>query len=285
MFDWKLYEPKFDYKSTFDDHDTPWVGHTFFAYDLVRNLQPKKLVELGTFKGTSFYSFAQAAKDANLDTELFAVDTWEGDPQAGLLYGDKTYHFVIDNLRTHYIKLNTRLLRMTFAKAAKEFEANSIDVLHIDGLHTYEAVNEDYQTWKNKVKDSGVIIFHDIKVADFGVWKVWEQAKKDNKDGSFLEFEHNFGLGVLFKKNCAIQFDNKSLVNTIIAYYKNQAANQNLLIQTKELEEKLVNLDNKIVSQRDELKVLSEANNSLTSSLNMIHNSRPYKLLKAIKVL
>lgn len=225
MKKWKFYDPFFEYKEVFEDSKTPWAGHIFFAYDLVRNVEPDVLVELGTFKGTSFYSFSQAVKDANLNTKLFAVDTWEGDPQAGLLYGDKSYHFVVDNMRRFYPKVNARLLRKSFVEASKEFKKNSIDILHIDGLHTYEAVKEDYDTWKDKVKENGIIIFHDIKVADFAVWKVWEEAKADNKKGTYIEFEHNHGLGVLFKNECPFFSDSETQIGSVIKYYATQSEN------------------------------------------------------------
>lgn len=282
MSEWKFFEPKFEYKKDFEDYDTPWAGHIFFAYDLIRNLEPKNLVELGTFKGTSFYSFSQAVKDASLKTELFAVDTWEGDPQAGLLYGDKTYHFVIDILRKYYGKQNTRLLRKTFLEASKEFKANSIDVLHIDGLHTYEAVKEDYETWKGKVKDSGVIIFHDIKVADFAVWKVWEEAKKDNKEGTFIEFEHNFGLGVIFKKGCGIQITDESLKNALIAYYKTKAENFYLKSDLEKKEALNKSLNELQENLKHNFEVLTEKALQMEKRLSRITNSKLYKIKKKV---
>jgi hypothetical protein len=195
---WKTYNPKFDYKDDLNDELLPWVGHIHFGYDLVANMQPKTIVELGTFKGTSLFSFAQAVKDMSLDTTIYAVDSWVGDEHAGF-YGDEIYQNVVDITRRHYARQKVRLVRKYFDDAVSDFEDKSINILHIDGLHTYEAVLNDFQKWSPKVSDDGIILFHDIFVADFGVWKVWEEIQKQFPQYLFIELKNNYGLGIIFK--------------------------------------------------------------------------------------
>ena len=194
---WKYHQPKFEYEEKLQDTGYPWSGHRLFAYDFVRNFKPKTIVELGTHWGTSFWSFCQAVKDEDLLTELFAIDTWKGDEHAGF-YGNEVFEKVKEIQKKYYKDLKINLLRKTFDEAISDFEDKSIDLLHIDGLHTYEAVKHDFENWISKVKDDGVIIFHDIFVNqnDFGVYKLWEELKKKYKT---IEFYHSFGLGVLFK--------------------------------------------------------------------------------------
>jgi len=196
---WKYYDPKFEYEEAFQDAGWPWAGHKFFAYDLTRNFKPEVIVELGTHKGTSLFSFCQAVKDGKIDSVLFAVDTWKGDDQAGF-YDKDVYKEVEDVRKKYYGDLKINLFRTTFDEASKDFKENTIDLLHIDGLHTYKAVKHDFTNWLSKVKDDGIIIMHDIseKHDDFGVYKLWDEIKKKHET---LEFHHSHGLGIMFKKN------------------------------------------------------------------------------------
>jgi predicted O-methyltransferase YrrM len=193
---WKYHNPVFEYEETLNDTGWPWAGHKYFAYDLIANLKPKRVVELGTHRGTSLFAFCQAAKDHLLETEIVAVDAWKGDEQAGF-YDENVFQEVNEIKDNYYSRINVKLLRKTFDEAANEFEEDSIDILHIDGLHTYEAVKHDFENWCPKINDSGIIIFHDIEVGenDFGVYKLWENLKEKF---STIEFYHSFGLGVLF---------------------------------------------------------------------------------------
>jgi hypothetical protein len=84
-----------------------------------------------------------------------------------------------------------------FDAAASCFEDQSIDLLHIDGYHTYDAVRNDFETYISKMSRDGVIIFHDTCVHErgFGVWRFWEELRQ--KYPSF-NFKHGHGLGIIY---------------------------------------------------------------------------------------
>ena len=171
-----------------------WVEHEPMVPVLVKLLQPRTFVELGTFAGDSYMMFCQSVAHFGLGTKCTAVDTWAGDAHTGA-YGETLY----ENLRNaHDPKYGSfsRLLRADFDTAAKEFPEKSIDLLHIDGYHTYEAVKHDYDTWLPKMSDRGVILFHDtiVRDKDFGVWKFWAEVVQGRPN---INIPYGFGLGIL----------------------------------------------------------------------------------------
>jgi hypothetical protein len=151
-------------------------------------------VELGSFRGTSYCAFCQAVKQLDVGTKCFAVDTWGGDAHSGSLDP-----LVFDLLKSHhdprYGHFST-LLRKTFDEATADIADGSVDLLHIDGLHTYEAVRHDFETWLPKLSDRAIVLFHDtnVKALDFGVWKFWSEVIPHYPH---FEFLHGYGLGVL----------------------------------------------------------------------------------------
>jgi hypothetical protein len=173
-----------------------WSGHLPFARDLIASLRPRLLVELGTHYGESYFGFCQSVAETGSPCKCYAVDTWRGDPHAGE-YGNEVYDEVERyNLEWHHSF--SYLLRTTFDDAVSKFLDETIDLLHIDGLHTYAAVKRDWDTWFDKVAPGGIVLFHDIAVrhVDFGVWKLWEEISP--KFDSF-EFHHSYGLGLIRK--------------------------------------------------------------------------------------
>ncbi|HZC05846.1 MAG TPA: class I SAM-dependent methyltransferase [Ktedonobacterales bacterium] len=172
-----------------------WTQHIPFGMLLIDLLRPRLVVELGTHMGASYCAFCQAVTELGLGTRCVAVDCWEGDPQAGK-YGPE----VLEDLQAHhdprYGDFST-LMRSSFDDAVSAFADGSIDLLHIDGLHAYEAVKHDLETWLPKMSSRGVIILHDIaeRQPTFGVWRLWDELKQTYPH--HLEFEHGHGLGLV----------------------------------------------------------------------------------------
>jgi hypothetical protein len=181
-----------------------WLGHLPFARDLIGSLRPSTLVELGTHYGESYFGFCQSVVESGVRCTCHAVDTWKGDEHAGR-YGEEVFADVQEYNNKHYASFSG-LLRMTFDQALTRFEDNCLDLLHIDGLHTYDAVAHDVQAWLPKVRPGGVMLLHDVEVRqnDFQVWRVWEELEA--KFPTFT-FRHHAGLGVLRKPGASADRD------------------------------------------------------------------------------
>jgi hypothetical protein len=171
-----------------------WTGHVPFAAWIIEKAEPRVFVELGTHAGASYMGFCQAVHDLALATQCYAIDTWAGDEHAGH-YGEEVY----TTLKQHHDPAYggfSRLMRMSFDDALSCFSDESVDLLHIDGLHTYEAVRHDFESWLPKLSSRGIVLFHDISERErgFGVWRLWEEVRSSYPSFSF---PHAHGLGVL----------------------------------------------------------------------------------------
>ena len=172
---------------------TSAYGHAPFFFWLFNALSPRCAVELGSANGYTFFVFCQAVSLNN--ASVYAIDTWRGDINTGL-YGEEIYQSVCLNLKTHFTEVDAHLVRSTFDKAAPDFPDSSVDLLFIDGCHTYDAVKSDYETWRSKMSDRGVMVFHDTAVIaeNFGVHQFWKEITQAIPG---FEFNHDHGLGVL----------------------------------------------------------------------------------------
>jgi hypothetical protein len=193
MFDWAA--PLFELPARLPPSAPSWAGHIPFLFLLFNLARPRYYVELGVMQGTSFFAACEAAKRYETGAHCIGIDTWLGDPH--------TYHYtdgnaIFDDLKEFLANRypSAELIRSTFDEASPRFPDQTIDLLHIDGYHTYEAVSHDFAHWQRKLSDHSIVIFHDIVVRkrDFGVWKFWAEIRQKYR---FLEFQHSHGLGVL----------------------------------------------------------------------------------------
>jgi len=174
--------------------NSAWLEHVPFAMFLIDIARPKLLVELGTHSGISYCAFCQSVKGLDTDTRCYAVDTWEGDEHAGYYPPD-----VLAELRSyHDVRYSgfSQLVQTTFDRAVEQFGDGTIDLLHIDGYHSYNEVKHDFENWREKLSEQAIVLFHDTaeRGADFGVWKLWEELRENYPS---FEFYHGHGLGVL----------------------------------------------------------------------------------------
>jgi glycosyltransferase involved in cell wall biosynthesis len=277
-----------------------WAGHLPFAAWVIQEISPKIFVELGTHSGNSYFSFCQSVLEAGISTKCNAVDTWHGDEHAER-YSEDVFDKVNAHNAEHYAGFS-RLLRMTFDDAVTCFADESIELLHIDGLHTYEAVRHDFETWLPKLAPGAVVIFHDTRVCerDFGVWRLWEELQA--RYPSNLEFVHSHGLGVLQLNNAP---DDKRLEwlqpNSpeklrLINYFAALGSRQverfelnelkqhtaNLTQAVAEREGQIVNLNQAVAERDGQIVNLNQAVAERDGQLAALYNSRSWRITRPL---
>lgn len=174
-----------------DTPATAWYGHRKFAENLVRFLNPKVIVDLGVDWGYSTFSFAIPRIG-----HTYGVDNFTGDDFVGTDELRKKYDFVMMKREKLHLQDNLTLIEGDFTDVAQTWD-KTIDILHIDGIHKYEDIKRDFETWSKFVTDDGIILLHDTCVEslnsrDYGVKKFFDEL-----DMPKFTFTHCYGLGVI----------------------------------------------------------------------------------------
>ena len=259
-----------------------WEGHRDFAYDLVNFVKPKRIVELGSQYGCSLFTFCQSVLENHLDTEINAVDFWSGDIEAEDS-GEDVFKIVKKTVDEYFKNLHVSLFQMSFDQAVDKFENESIDLLHIDGFHTFDAVDHDFKTWLPKLKKDGIILFHDVySPIDQGSCDHWAHIKEEYD--KWFEFKHSCGLGILFPKGDAWynKIQNTDFEERCHDLYYYRALYEYTDIRFKELSEnykkryEAICNQSKMIDERDatiksQAKLIDDKDNAIKSQTELIN--------------
>jgi predicted O-methyltransferase YrrM len=119
------------------------------------------IVEIGSWKGRSTAWLAAGARIAG--AKVYAVDPHVGsreDPTAATLAEFRA------NLARVSLDEQVEPLVMTSADASRAIDG-PVELLFIDGDHSYEAVRQDAALWLPKLVDGGTVMFHDVGAAGY----------------------------------------------------------------------------------------------------------------------
>ena len=129
-------------------------------------------VEIGSYCGKSTCFIGQACKENK--SKLITIDHHKGseEQQLGELYFDaevydeklgrvNTLPLLEKNLAEFDLEDVVKPLVMDSISASKIVE-NNADLIFIDGSHTFESAESDYELWKNKIKKGGTLAIHDV---------------------------------------------------------------------------------------------------------------------------
>ncbi len=264
--------PSYSFFPRYLSGQSAWASHTPFGYDLVKALAPATLVEIGTRNGDSFLSFCQSVQDHGLSTQCYSVNHWKGEEQTR--GADELQTVQVDAYRAAHYSSFAFAAQSDYASASQQFDDGSIELLHIDGLHRYETISRDFDTWFPKVKNGGVILVHDIlrhSGADpksLGAGKFWEETQKKF---TAYQLNHGLGLGILVKgSNPRIEeWLSQATGSESKHYYAHRGMDLTIIAEAKDQAQMIQRRDESIRTLQSEL---HEANVGISDHARLLAN-------------
>jgi predicted O-methyltransferase YrrM len=166
--------------------------------EIVKELEPKTILEIGTFDGGTLFLFSRIADP---EATVISVDLPGGgypEWKKPLLEGFAKNGQKIKLLRANSHSKET----IDLVKAA--LGNRLIDFLFIDGDHTYEGVKMDFKMYSPLVRAGGIIAFHDIvkhpPETGCRVNTLWNEIKNNYEYFEIIEdIKQNWaGIGVIY---------------------------------------------------------------------------------------
>lgn len=143
-----------------------------FIREEASETEPSLIVEVGSWKGKSTAFAATEIIWSNKPITMYAIDTWEGSDEEAhkvdkYIQDGTLFPLFMANLQPVWAweDLNERhilkALRGDSSTLANTFLDNSIDLLVLDGDHSFDGVRKDITAYWPKVKQGGTIVFDD----------------------------------------------------------------------------------------------------------------------------
>jgi len=129
--------------------------HPCEAEKLPELAQGRVCLEVGAFEGYSTWLMAQTA------VSVFSVDTFQANTAGTVQMDELTtldkYKRTIEGLPNVDYYIGTSALYAATARRDKQ----EYDLIFLDADHSYEAVKQDIALWWPRLKDGGIMAFHD----------------------------------------------------------------------------------------------------------------------------
>jgi len=122
--------------------------------------------EIGVSRGR----FARKIHEIVAPRQFHLIDPWAHQVESGYVADlnnvaqaeqDERYHSVLKLFDQQIADGSVIVHRAYSSIAAKEIPDKSLDLIYIDGDHTYEAVRSDLALYSEKITDTGLILGHD----------------------------------------------------------------------------------------------------------------------------
>lgn len=165
----------------------------------VRQLQPQTVLEIGTARGGTLFLWTRLAKD---DATIVSIDLPNGKFGGGYSsrWGSIYQRFAKSTQKLCLLRENSHDSQ-TRLKAEQLFGGKPVDLLFIDGDHTYEGVKQDWELYSPLVRPGGMIVFHDIagNYEDTQVKRLWDAIKPGLKHKEYaVDPQGYYGIGIIY---------------------------------------------------------------------------------------
>lgn len=144
-----------------EDKVLPFAESDFFVNQkplakLIQSKNIKNAVEVGAWFGKSTIFIANLLPPEGV---VYAVDSWIGYPKEQYKITKNVYQQFLSNIIHSKLTESICPLRMTSISASKVFKnyCDFIDLIYIDGDHSYYSVYSDLAAWKPHLSPNGVI--------------------------------------------------------------------------------------------------------------------------------
>lgn len=152
-------------------------------------LNPKRIVEIGSFYGATLWNFIQNCPELE---KIVAIDLpipMTDGRWSQMLWSRALWKHWSDRIVD--MKGNSHL-KETHTALKEELNGQQIDLLFIDGDHSSDGVRADYEMYKEFVRPGGLIAFHDCNVYP-GIRSLTNELKEGNIT---YEISHPSGWGI-----------------------------------------------------------------------------------------
>jgi len=157
-------------------------GDVGFLYKKAKSLPPNGvIVEIGSFMGLSAIVMGCGLRDnGNFGARIYCVDSWDNVYLEKVEVSDKRdlYDIFRENIARAGLESFIYPIHKKSLEAVADFAINSVDMLFIDGDHSFESCFADLNSWYQKVRPGGTILGHDCRPGQ-GVHKAVEKFKRE----------------------------------------------------------------------------------------------------------
>lgn len=168
------------------------------------SLKPRVILEIGTANGGTLFLLSKLSCP---DSIIISVDLQKNLYTGGIDYKPKFFlkSFAHNNQKIVIIRKDSHKFS-TLEKVKKVLNNKSIDILFLDGDHTYNGVKKDFNMYGNLVRQNGIIAFHDIVEVTIEegveVNKFWNELKEEYNYIEIVEDwnQDNCGIGIIINE-------------------------------------------------------------------------------------